>query len=1122
MGARTAENLFMDTTASPFGIPRHHDGATYIPDNDFIGELDAHIAEAPPYLWVIGRPGQGKTSLMAWLVDTRRYCHCFIDRDDPHCGDAALLLQTLSGRARPNVQPSFRDVGDRMTELRQLERRLFEIGQRRKKNNPFVVVIDAVDEWRLTEEDRAAGRSLLDLLPIPPEGVIYLLSSRPGVDVHGRRLAEARRLPIGGLTFAQMKKFAEVLGVKASQAALKRLLEQTERHALYATTILRQVKDEEPGSNLSRFLKTHELPDTVEAYFNGYVKQLLAGLGDKALGAEVVVAALATASVPFRWDALLSAVNRLSPSASPSSPSVAAVTDRDLVTLNQFLEKDKANGFAAFSHSLLKEQVEAYLATMRPAMLRAGHLLNAVLLLEADNLEPEKAIRCAKHLTSAEEEQLLSQLFNTDYLVAQVKTELSLDPEARFERFLQAASRADAAQLLEEATDHLMSGETPSVEAVALGQFSQPLRVIDGSGSSTSTVPPTVAHAVLDTFHELSMVNASGEFIRSITDGQLLRWCEHAPTRAINAVRALARVDNATVNSNRARQFCDRLAGHGEGMNPKAGLAAVALRMGGVPGLAGLLGELDFRSAAQALRYLPLTVSEMTGLQQALGATSGQLNVLVDCWFHCGKPDMDHYWLDASFVSMAYAEHRDDFHPLYEALGLPEGSIDDLYYQAIIEAYLEVDPKALTRVIKKWLQGLYIIQDQHLGLITRAARSLARQSTELCSRHGASWIASLEDPEIAYEIACDVAMGVCAGMWVVDKDAAKRWYDEQMEALRRAQLAGWETPAERSLDLAWALAPVAPAEALKQFRAGAEEPDPDHDNYYSKGWAVAPLLLAIGETHPNDVIDLVESGDVTLQGWDALCQVLRSSSCPEYRDWLRKPTSWVTLSQVRPPQDWLPVWTATFGVEGLEALLREYLKIDESLNRHPTDVEKGHRSLREAVVGLYSKSMRQMEGDWRKVQAKEAVKAGLGPDLCAYLKSAVPQAVDCLESGEMLTRAHMGQSLPDWSGALAPFAKALEIYLRHLVTTVAPEDEGFRDLTEMGQLIGEMKKRHDLFCLGGHAAWAATMDFCKEAIRYYRNPYAHRALLTEYGEFEKGRSAFYLAIKRVFEDAKPY
>ena len=106
----------MDVTSSPFGIPRRYNGATYIPDDDFIGELDADIAKAPAYLWLTGRPGQGKTSLMAWLASTKRWgcsCYCFIERDDPHCGDTVLLLQTLCQRVRPGVQLSFRDLGDK-------------------------------------------------------------------------------------------------------------------------------------------------------------------------------------------------------------------------------------------------------------------------------------------------------------------------------------------------------------------------------------------------------------------------------------------------------------------------------------------------------------------------------------------------------------------------------------------------------------------------------------------------------------------------------------------------------------------------------------------------------------------------------------------------------------------------------------------------------------------------------------------------------------------------------------------------------------------------------------------------------------------------------------------------
>jgi NACHT domain len=147
----------------------------------------------PNVLWISGHPGAGKSAIASSLVSrltqlNRLGSYFFFKRGDANLGNPAALWRTVAydlAQFRPTIKPSlikslnrpgFRD-GDILLHFDMIENVL----RTHLSEQPFVIVIDALDECGLDGSPSAQRRNLLDTLtswPRLPRQFKLIVTSR--------------------------------------------------------------------------------------------------------------------------------------------------------------------------------------------------------------------------------------------------------------------------------------------------------------------------------------------------------------------------------------------------------------------------------------------------------------------------------------------------------------------------------------------------------------------------------------------------------------------------------------------------------------------------------------------------------------------------------------------------------------------------------------------------------------------------------------------------------------------------------------------------------------------------------------------------------------------------------
>jgi hypothetical protein len=141
--------------------------------------IDRHLQDREKfpsgYILITGEPGIGKSALIAQLVKERGYVHHFNIalqgiRSPKH------FLTNVCAQLILRYQLPYDSLPDDAHENGLfLNRVLQEASEKRKKDEPLVLVIDALDE-----AERAGSANLLFLPPTLPDGVYVVATTRPG------------------------------------------------------------------------------------------------------------------------------------------------------------------------------------------------------------------------------------------------------------------------------------------------------------------------------------------------------------------------------------------------------------------------------------------------------------------------------------------------------------------------------------------------------------------------------------------------------------------------------------------------------------------------------------------------------------------------------------------------------------------------------------------------------------------------------------------------------------------------------------------------------------------------------------------------------------------------------
>jgi len=184
--------------------------------------LDAFLGdESIPsgYFVIEGKPGMGKSALMAQLVKTRDYrLHHFnigsqgVNTTSQFLGNVCAKLICEYGLSCSELPPDFAASSAFLDTL------LREVADTLKDDARLVVLVDALDEVR---EDAAGRRASVLCLPsiLPPR--VYFVASARDLSALRLRVVNVRRLELRGDDDSNLDNVREYVSVQARRPALK-------------------------------------------------------------------------------------------------------------------------------------------------------------------------------------------------------------------------------------------------------------------------------------------------------------------------------------------------------------------------------------------------------------------------------------------------------------------------------------------------------------------------------------------------------------------------------------------------------------------------------------------------------------------------------------------------------------------------------------------------------------------------------------------------------------------------------------------------------------------------------------------------------------------------------------
>jgi hypothetical protein len=268
-------NIYNLYTQAPMSIAQHIRGRDFLPlienrTRNFVGRdfvfqaIDRALADpdfSAGYLVIRGQPGIGKTALMAQLVKQRGYVHHF-NIAALNIRTPAQFLENVCAQLIVRYSLPFTTLPDRATQDGGFLTQLLAdaAAGRQRASDRIVVLIDALDEAE--DVNLPARQNRLFLPPLLPEGVIFIVTTRPMQDadarmtvVHMHEPLELRetdpqnlddvRAYIRNFLATHADKMSSRLGLWAQDAEsfVDRLTEKSQGNFMYLVYILPDIRD---------------------------------------------------------------------------------------------------------------------------------------------------------------------------------------------------------------------------------------------------------------------------------------------------------------------------------------------------------------------------------------------------------------------------------------------------------------------------------------------------------------------------------------------------------------------------------------------------------------------------------------------------------------------------------------------------------------------------------------------------------------------------------------------------------------------------------------------------------------------------------------------------------------
>lgn len=244
---------------NPFGyyydtqkqIIKHH-AAIFVGRQDIVGDIQVFIKNTPKgYLLIEGEPGQGKTSLMSFLVHQRRYIHHFISKEDGRNSIEGIyrsLCQQLKNKYKLNIDLSDFSILSKAELSRNFSNMLIAAAEK-TGNKKLVLCLDALDEL----EDRNA----LDFLPSSlPANVLIIVSTRP---VNLRPKENTRKYTLQPLSFDDFLQILQNREIDLSEPEQRMVYERCAGNALFIKHTLDALQE---GT-----ITINQLPSKIELFY---------------------------------------------------------------------------------------------------------------------------------------------------------------------------------------------------------------------------------------------------------------------------------------------------------------------------------------------------------------------------------------------------------------------------------------------------------------------------------------------------------------------------------------------------------------------------------------------------------------------------------------------------------------------------------------------------------------------------------------------------------------------------------------------------------------------------------------------------------------------------------------
>lgn len=205
------------------------------------------------YLTISGQAGQGKSSLIARLVeaysqewgDSTQVVHHFIPFNPGPNHQVSLLRDLLSQLVRKYQLADFYLKSESSPALRDyLAQLLTDVTHLKKADRPELIFIDGLDQL---EDEPASGGRDLSFLPVNvPAGVVFVLGTRPNDTLKPLRLLKPQlEYPLPDLSRTDFDLLLARYGVQPGKVVADHFYEAMQHNALYLSLVAQELANQD-------------------------------------------------------------------------------------------------------------------------------------------------------------------------------------------------------------------------------------------------------------------------------------------------------------------------------------------------------------------------------------------------------------------------------------------------------------------------------------------------------------------------------------------------------------------------------------------------------------------------------------------------------------------------------------------------------------------------------------------------------------------------------------------------------------------------------------------------------------------------------------------------------------